>query len=81
MWLNPQETADFVIFTENMGDCAVRSVVNISFNNEQKQATDSVRKEQINGFKKRQQRTGAIISVLIFSCQFSLFGLIFWKIY
>ena len=96
MWLNPQEIADFVIFTEKILNgklhflCSaifksflfiIKRYVNISFNNEQKHTTDSVTKEQINGFKKRQQRRGAIISVLIFLCQFSLFGLIFWKIY
>ena len=45
---------------------AARTVANIYFNNEQKHTNDSVRKEQIVDFKKRQRKKGIIISVLNF---------------
>ena len=45
-----------VIFKEWDAKLAVRTLVNIFFNNEQKHTNDSVKKEQVVDFKKRENK-------------------------
>ena len=45
-----------VIFKEWGEKLAVRTLVNIFFNNEQKHTNDSVKKEQVVDFKKRENK-------------------------